>query len=156
MQHGHPGGVYHETEMLTSYSVHRERKEREEEEQEGRLIHEEEPDDENMPSPFQPIGDVISEVCVAAGVLYCFKFQYISKSSGMTAFGFYVLFFFRSMIKKRRGRGQESCRRSEPTARRQMVIKRKRSMRRTMMKNQMILDRRQKIPVHVSDRSQIF
>ncbi|XP_053170676.1 ADP-ribosylation factor-like protein 13B isoform X3 [Scomber japonicus] len=39
----------------------RERQEREEAEQEGRQIQEEEPDDENMPSPFQPIGNVVSE-----------------------------------------------------------------------------------------------
>ncbi|XP_076579785.1 ADP-ribosylation factor-like protein 13B isoform X5 [Chaetodon auriga] len=39
----------------------RERQEREEAEREGRNIQEEEPDDENMPSPFQPISNVISE-----------------------------------------------------------------------------------------------
>nr|XP_046238621.1 ADP-ribosylation factor-like protein 13B isoform X2 [Scatophagus argus] len=39
----------------------RERQEREEAEREGRQIQEEEPDDENMPSPFQPISNVISE-----------------------------------------------------------------------------------------------
>ncbi|XP_040887978.1 ADP-ribosylation factor-like protein 13B isoform X1 [Toxotes jaculatrix] len=39
----------------------RERREREEAEREGRPIQEEEPDDENMPSPFQPISNVISE-----------------------------------------------------------------------------------------------
>uniref|UniRef100_UPI003AAD3C78 ADP-ribosylation factor-like protein 13B isoform X3 n=1 Tax=Centroberyx gerrardi TaxID=166262 RepID=UPI003AAD3C78 len=39
----------------------RERLEREEAEREGRQIQEEEPDDENMPSPFQPIGNVINE-----------------------------------------------------------------------------------------------
>ncbi|XP_070814004.1 ADP-ribosylation factor-like protein 13B isoform X3 [Chaetodon trifascialis] len=39
----------------------RERQEREEAEREGRNIQEEEPDDENMPSPFQPISSVISE-----------------------------------------------------------------------------------------------
>ncbi|XP_071320907.1 ADP-ribosylation factor-like protein 13B isoform X1 [Trachinotus anak] len=39
----------------------RERQEREEAEREGRPIQEEEPDDENMPSPFQPISNVISE-----------------------------------------------------------------------------------------------
>ncbi|GAA6227607.1 ADP-ribosylation factor-like protein 13B isoform X2 [Lates japonicus] len=39
----------------------RERQEREEAERDGRLIQEEEPDDENMPSPFQPISNVISE-----------------------------------------------------------------------------------------------
>ncbi|XP_028275433.1 ADP-ribosylation factor-like protein 13B [Parambassis ranga] len=42
----------------------RERQEREEVEREGRPIQEEEPDDENTQSPFQPIGNVISEVCV--------------------------------------------------------------------------------------------
>ncbi|XP_042261096.1 ADP-ribosylation factor-like protein 13B isoform X3 [Thunnus albacares] len=39
----------------------RERQEREEAEREGRQIQEEDPDDENMPSPFQPIGNVISD-----------------------------------------------------------------------------------------------
>ncbi|XP_022621307.1 ADP-ribosylation factor-like protein 13B isoform X1 [Seriola dumerili] len=39
----------------------RERQEREEAEREGRPIQEEEPDDENIPSPFQPISSVISE-----------------------------------------------------------------------------------------------
>ncbi|KAM4602028.1 ADP-ribosylation factor-like protein 13B isoform 2-T2 [Polymixia lowei] len=39
----------------------RDRLEREEAEREGRPIREEEPDDENVPSPFQPIGNVISE-----------------------------------------------------------------------------------------------
>ncbi|CAK6973705.1 ADP-ribosylation factor-like protein 13B isoform X3 [Scomber scombrus] len=39
----------------------RERQEREEAEREGRQIQEEEPDDDNMPSPFQPIGNVVSE-----------------------------------------------------------------------------------------------
>ncbi|XP_071397382.1 ADP-ribosylation factor-like protein 13B isoform X1 [Centroberyx affinis] len=39
----------------------RERLEKEEAEREGRQIQEEEPDDENMPSPFQPIGNVINE-----------------------------------------------------------------------------------------------
>ncbi|KAM7365548.1 hypothetical protein PAMP_016465 [Pampus punctatissimus] len=39
----------------------RERQEREEAEREGRQIQAEEPDDENIPSPFQPIGNVISE-----------------------------------------------------------------------------------------------
>ncbi|XP_070786796.1 ADP-ribosylation factor-like protein 13B isoform X1 [Enoplosus armatus] len=39
----------------------RERQEREEAEREGRQIQEEEPDDENMPSPFQPISNAISE-----------------------------------------------------------------------------------------------
>lgn len=61
--HCHWGGVYHYAERLTSCSVCRERQEREEAEREGRQIQEEEPDDENMPSPFQPIGNVISEVC---------------------------------------------------------------------------------------------
>lgn len=42
--------------------VYRERQEREEAEREGRQVQEEEPDDENAPSPFQPIGDVVSEV----------------------------------------------------------------------------------------------
>lgn len=40
----------------------RERQEREEAEREGRQVQEEEPDDENVPSPFQPIGNVVSEV----------------------------------------------------------------------------------------------
>ncbi|XP_045915645.1 ADP-ribosylation factor-like protein 13B isoform X1 [Micropterus dolomieu] len=39
----------------------RERQEREEAEREGRQIQEEEPDDENMHSPFQPISNAISE-----------------------------------------------------------------------------------------------
>ncbi|XP_022070478.1 ADP-ribosylation factor-like protein 13B isoform X3 [Acanthochromis polyacanthus] len=39
----------------------RERQEREEAEREGRPIQEEEPDEENFQSPFQPIGNVISE-----------------------------------------------------------------------------------------------
>ncbi|KAM7375250.1 hypothetical protein PAMA_014374 [Pampus argenteus] len=39
----------------------RERQEREEAEREGRQIQEDEPEDENIPSPFQPIGNVISE-----------------------------------------------------------------------------------------------
>ncbi len=47
---------------LTSLSVHRERQEREEAEREGRNIQEEEPEGENMPNPFQPIGSVICEV----------------------------------------------------------------------------------------------
>ncbi|XP_029374325.1 ADP-ribosylation factor-like protein 13B isoform X1 [Echeneis naucrates] len=38
----------------------RERQEREEAEREGRPVQEEAPDDENMPSPFQPISNVIS------------------------------------------------------------------------------------------------
>ncbi|TKS66516.1 ADP-ribosylation factor-like protein 13B [Collichthys lucidus] len=40
----------------------RDRQEREEAEREGRPIPEDEPDDENMPSPFQPINNVITEV----------------------------------------------------------------------------------------------
>uniref|UniRef100_A0A665TBN0 ADP-ribosylation factor-like 13b n=1 Tax=Echeneis naucrates TaxID=173247 RepID=A0A665TBN0_ECHNA len=40
----------------------RERQEREEAEREGRPVQEEAPDDENMPSPFQPISNVISVV----------------------------------------------------------------------------------------------
>lgn len=39
----------------------RDREEREEAEREGRPIQEEEPDDENFQSPFQPIGNVVSE-----------------------------------------------------------------------------------------------
>ncbi|XP_030011107.1 ADP-ribosylation factor-like protein 13B isoform X2 [Sphaeramia orbicularis] len=39
----------------------RARQEREEAEREGRQLQEEEPDDENMPNPFQPIGNVITE-----------------------------------------------------------------------------------------------
>ncbi|XP_031708148.1 ADP-ribosylation factor-like protein 13B isoform X2 [Anarrhichthys ocellatus] len=39
----------------------RDRQEREEAEREGRQIQEEEPDDENIPSPFQPISNVVSE-----------------------------------------------------------------------------------------------
>lgn len=39
----------------------RERQEREEAEREGRQIQEEEADDENMPSPFQPISNVVCE-----------------------------------------------------------------------------------------------
>ncbi|KAM6893053.1 ADP-ribosylation factor-like protein 13B isoform 2-T2 [Lycodopsis pacificus] len=39
----------------------RDQQEREEAEREGRQIPEEEPDDENIPSPFQPISNVVSE-----------------------------------------------------------------------------------------------
>ncbi|XP_026220011.1 ADP-ribosylation factor-like protein 13B isoform X2 [Anabas testudineus] len=48
-------------ERVRQIREERERKEREEAEREGRQIQEEEPDDENMPNPFQPIGSVISE-----------------------------------------------------------------------------------------------
>lgn len=47
---------------MTSLPLCRERQEREEAEREGRQVQEEEPDDENAPSPFQPIGNVVSEV----------------------------------------------------------------------------------------------
>lgn len=50
--------------LKTPRSVHREREEREEAEREGRQMVEEELEDENIPSPFQPISSVISEVCV--------------------------------------------------------------------------------------------
>jgi len=43
--------------------VDRERQEREEAEREGRPFQEEEPDDEIIKSPFQPIAKVISKVC---------------------------------------------------------------------------------------------
>lgn len=43
-------------------SVRRERQEREEAEREGRPIQEDEPDDEYIQSPFQPIESMISEV----------------------------------------------------------------------------------------------
>lgn len=49
--------------VTTPSPVCRERQEREEAEREGRQVQEEEPDDENAPSPFQPIGNVVSEVC---------------------------------------------------------------------------------------------
>lgn len=52
----------HYSERLTSSCVHRDRQEREEAERDGRPIPEDEPDDENMPSPFQPINSVITEV----------------------------------------------------------------------------------------------
>lgn len=51
-------------------SVRRERQEREEAEREGRPIQEDEPDEECIQSPFQPIESVISEVsrhCVHSG-----------------------------------------------------------------------------------------
>ncbi|XP_028998165.1 ADP-ribosylation factor-like protein 13B isoform X2 [Betta splendens] len=48
-------------ERVRQIREERERKEREEAEREGRPIQEEEPDDENMPSPFQPIGNLVSE-----------------------------------------------------------------------------------------------
>lgn len=48
-------------ERVKQLRAERERQEREEAEREGRQIQEEEPDDENMPSPFQPISNVISE-----------------------------------------------------------------------------------------------
>lgn len=51
-------------ETQKSCFVHRDRLEREEAEQEGRQIQEEELDDENIQNPFQPINNVISEVCV--------------------------------------------------------------------------------------------
>lgn len=49
--------------VTTSSPLCRERQEREEAEREGRQVQEEEPDDENVPSPFQPIGNVVSKVC---------------------------------------------------------------------------------------------
>lgn len=52
-----------------SWSVHRERQEREEAVLEGRQIQEEEPDDDNMCSPFKPISDVMSVVRDAAQLL---------------------------------------------------------------------------------------
>ncbi|XP_049919296.1 ADP-ribosylation factor-like protein 13B isoform X5 [Epinephelus moara] len=48
-------------ERVRRIRAERERQEREEAEREGRQIQEEELDDENMPSPFQPISNVISE-----------------------------------------------------------------------------------------------
>ncbi|XP_056157294.1 ADP-ribosylation factor-like protein 13B isoform X2 [Lampris incognitus] len=48
-------------ERVRQIREERDRLEKEEAEREGRPIQEEEPDDENMPSPFQPIGHVISE-----------------------------------------------------------------------------------------------
>lgn len=54
--------------LKTPRSVHREREEREEAEREGRQMVEEELEDENIPSPFQPISSVISEVCVCVCV----------------------------------------------------------------------------------------
>lgn len=87
--------MYHITKRLTSYFVHRERKEREEAEREGRPIQEEEPDDENMPSPFQPIGNLISEVCrccvptTQAGVLYCLR----------VLVGFEIIVYFKRLRK---------------------------------------------------------
>ncbi|XP_059184024.1 ADP-ribosylation factor-like protein 13B isoform X5 [Centropristis striata] len=48
-------------ERVRRIRAERERQEREEAEREGRQIQEDEPDDDNMPSPFQPISNVISE-----------------------------------------------------------------------------------------------
>lgn len=48
--------------VITSSPICRERQEREEAEREGRQVQEEEPDDENAASPFQPIGNIVSEV----------------------------------------------------------------------------------------------
>ena len=87
-------------ERSTFFSVHRERQEREEAEREGRTIQEEEASDENIQSPFQPIGTVISKVhnhsaCTTqwfitvqccTGYELELKLQYISKSSRMIFF----------------------------------------------------------------------
>ncbi|XP_061627732.1 ADP-ribosylation factor-like protein 13B isoform X2 [Phyllopteryx taeniolatus] len=48
-------------ERVRRIKEERERQEREEAEREGRQICEDEPDEENMPNPFQPIENVISE-----------------------------------------------------------------------------------------------
>ncbi|KAF7669206.1 hypothetical protein LDENG_00233360 [Lucifuga dentata] len=48
-------------ERVRQIREERERREREEAEQEGRQIQEEEPEDENMQSPFQPISNVITQ-----------------------------------------------------------------------------------------------
>uniref|UniRef100_A0A8D0B1U7 ADP-ribosylation factor-like 13b n=1 Tax=Sander lucioperca TaxID=283035 RepID=A0A8D0B1U7_SANLU len=50
-------------ERVRRIRAERERQEQEEAEREGRQIQEEELDDENIPSPFQPISNVITEVC---------------------------------------------------------------------------------------------
>ncbi|KAK2856990.1 hypothetical protein Q5P01_005725 [Channa striata] len=49
-------------ERVRKLREERERQEREEAEREGRPLQAEEPDDENMCNPFQPIGNVISEI----------------------------------------------------------------------------------------------
>lgn len=52
------------TPGISPYCFYREREEREMAEREGRQILEEDCDEENIQSPFQPISNVISAVCV--------------------------------------------------------------------------------------------
>lgn len=123
------------------------RREREEAEQEGRPIQEEEHDDENIQSPFQPIENVISEVschCVHLrddGLLLwliLFRLQAVFQQ----ARGIHVL--FRMKINKRKRRGKKSYRRAGITAPRQVLIKRRRRSR--------IQDKHQKTTLQVSFR----
>lgn len=64
------------------------------------------------------------------------------------ALGFHV--FFRTRIKKRKGRGKESCRREGVTAPGQPLIKRKRRMRR---RSRGTRDKHQKTTLQVSFRT---
>lgn len=90
--------------------VLRERQEREEAEREGRPIQEEEPEEENMHSPFQPISNVISVVREAFlnPVVNC------SPEKKRERLCLVFVFHLRTRIKRRKGGARKSC--SRPTA----------------------------------------
>lgn len=157
MWHRYQGRSVSLSRKVNILSVRRERQEREEAEREGRPIQEDEPDDEYIQSPFQPIESMISEVSrvytLGLIVYYSGLCCWDSKVRVLQR-ALYFHVFFRTRIKKRKGRGKESCRREGVTTPGQPLIKRKRKRRRRRRRrSRATWDKHQRTTLQVSFRT---